>query len=139
MSLEIKTRAVVALLSITSIGVLVIARESQAGKVEHWITVDEKELSFIQNALFAGGDADLKSVEVQFTQNGIAILRLDDPQIEKLSRAMHEDFHKCSRFIAHESKNEAINSIAQLAAVNPAQQFVEYTIDNQINVNALLA
>jgi leucyl aminopeptidase len=139
MSLKFKAFAVCAVLFVISTGVLIFVRNSQAEKIEHWITVDLTELAQIQQTLAERGDTDLKSVEVQFTQNGIAVLRLDDPQMEKLSRAMHESFHKCSGFIAHESRDEALESIAQMAAVDPARQFVNYTIDNQTNVNALLA
>ena len=139
MLLKFKFFTLSALLICLTTGVLLFVHGSQAVKIEHWITVDENELSHIQNALSASGDAELKNVDAQFTQNGIAVLRLDDPQMEKLSRAMHEDFHKCSGFMAHASRDEAVNSINRGAAVNAFEQFVNYTIDNQTNVSALLA
>jgi leucyl aminopeptidase len=139
MLLKFKFFTLSAVLFCLTTGVLLFVHTSQAEKIEHWITVDENELAYIQNALSANGDADLKNVDVQFTQNGIAVLRLDDPQMENLSRAMHEDFHKCSGFMAHESRDEAVNSINRGAAVNSSAQFVDYTIDNQSNVSALLA
>ncbi len=139
MSVKIKAFAIVALLVLVSTTVLFFVRNSQAEKIEHWITVDEKEFSQIQNALSGTNDLSLKTVDVQFVRNGIAVLRLDDPQMENLSRAMHETFLKCSGFIAHQSRDEAVNSINELALVDPDQRFVDYTIDNQTNVGALLA
>ena len=139
MLLKFKFFTLFAVLFCLVTGVLLFVHGSQAGHVEYWITVDENELSHIQNALSAGGDAELKNVDVQLTQNGLAVLRLDDSQMEKLSRAMHENYHKCSGFMAHASRDEAVNSINRGAAVNAFEQFVDYTIDNQTNVNALLA
>src|SRR5687768_12919143 len=133
MSLKIKAFAVVALLFFILTGVLFFGRDSQAEKIVHWITVDEKELAHIQAALAGKNDA-LKSVDVQFVENGIAGLRLDESQMETLSSAMHENFHKCSGFVAHSTRDEAVEAVTRDAAVNPDQQFVDYTIDNQANV-----
>ena len=139
MSLKFKVFTLSAVLICFSAGVLLFVNGSQAGKIEHWITVDEAELAHIQNALFNAGDADLKSVEVQFVQDGIAALRLENSQMEKLSSAMHENFHKCGGYVAHATREEALDAIRRESAVNNEQQFVDYTIDNQANVTPLLA
>ena len=139
MLLKSKVFTLFAVLFCLATGVLWFAHGSQAEKIEHWISVDEKELSHIQNALAAAGDTDLKNVDVQYTQNGIAVVRLEVSQMEKLSSAMHENFHKCSGFVAHTTREEAVAAIGREAAVNPNQAFVEYTIDNQSNVTPLLA
>ncbi len=139
MSFKIKAFAMFAVLFCVAGGILFFVGNSKAEKVVHWVTVDESELAHIQTALAQRGDADLKSVEVQFVQNGIAALRLEDSQKEKLSNAMHDSFHKCAGFVAHESRDEAIDWITRDAAVDPNQQFVDYTIDNQANVTPLLS
>ncbi len=139
MSLKFKVFTLSAVLFCVASGILLFVNGSRAGKVEHWITVDESELTHIQNALFNAGDTDLKSVEVQFSENGIAALRLENSQMEKLSSAMHESFHKCGGFVAHETREQALEAIRLETAVNNEQQFVDYTIDNQSNVTPLLA
>ena len=139
MSFKVKAFAFFAVLFLATVGVLLFVRGSQADKGTHWITVDAQELAHVQDALLATGDADLKSVDVQFSQNGITVLRLDESQMETLSNAMHDSFHKCSGFMAHTSREDAVETIARFASVNPEQQFVDYTIDNQTNVNALIA
>ncbi len=139
MSLKFKFFTLFAVLFCVASGILFFVRGSEAEKITHWITVDESELTHIQNALFNAGDADLKSVDVQFSQNGIAALRLENSQMEKLSSAMHDSFHKCGGFVAHESRDEAVDAIRRDAAADPNQQFVDYTIDNQANVTPLLA
>ena len=139
MSYRFKVFAIVAVFLFVSIGMLYFAGNSQAGKIEHWITVDAKELSHIQAVLHARSDASLNLVEVKSVRNGIAVLQLNDPQMERLSQAMHDNFHKCSGFIIHQNQDDAMRSIDELALVDSGQQFVSYTIDNQTNVNALLA
>jgi leucyl aminopeptidase len=138
MSFKFKAFAMFAVLFCIAGGILFFVGNSQAEKVTHWVTVDQNELAHIQTALARTGDADLSSVEVQFVQNGIAALRLEDVQMEKLSSAMHDNFHKCAGFVAHESREAAVDWIQREAAVDPNQQFVDYTIDNQANVTQLL-
>jgi len=140
MSLKIKAFALLAVLFCAAAGVFLFAGgSSQAEKQEHWITVDENEFAHIQDALSRSGDTELKSAAVEFVQNGIAVLRLRESQMEKLSNAMHENFHKCSGFIAHGSREEAVETIARFSEVNAFEQFVDYTIDNQANVTPMLA
>jgi leucyl aminopeptidase len=139
MSLKFKAIAFSAVLFFIAGVVLLFVGNSRAEKIQHWVTVDEKELAHVQNALFNKGDSELKAIDVLFVQNGIAAIRLEDAQMEKLSNAMHENFHKCSGFMAHATREEAVDSIAREARVNAFEQFVDYTIDNQSNVTPLLA
>ncbi|MBS1793883.1 MAG: M20/M25/M40 family metallo-hydrolase [Acidobacteria bacterium] len=139
MSFKLKLFAVVAGLLVVVSGTLFFVRQSQAEKVVNWVTVDAEEFGKVRNELAGKGVFSLQAVEVQAVENGIALLELDESQMEDLSRGMHESFHKCSGFMAHQSREEAVDSIRRLAAVDPRQQFVTYTIDNQTVVNALLA
>jgi leucyl aminopeptidase len=109
---------------------------SNAEKHFNWITVDQKELVEIQQ--LAESQNQKLDIEIINQRNGIAVVRGNDLQFERISGLMHEKFHKCSGFIAHESEADALNSIDSLFAVDPNQQFVDYTIDNQANVNPML-
>ncbi len=98
-----------------------------------WISIDSNELNKVLS------EAEDLQLDVVTIEKGIAVLRADDWQMQKLSSYMHEHFHKCSGFVAHESKEEAIESINQLDAVDLNQRLVDYTIDNGANVTPLLA
>ncbi len=101
-----------------------------------WISIDSNELqTVLKTSALAGENLNF---EVDSIEYGIAILRANDSQMEKLSSHMHEAFHKCSGFIAHPSKEDAIKSVNETFAANLDHVFVNYTIDNQTNVNQLL-
>lgn len=101
-----------------------------------WISIDSTELNkVLSEAKLSGNDLQLNVVTVE---KGIAILRADDWQMQKLSSYMHEHFHKCSGFVAHESKEEAIDSVNQLFAADLDKSFVDYTINNASNVTPLI-
>lgn len=110
---------------------------SKAGTSPMWVSIDAEELNKVLSEARAQGN-DLK-LEVETTENGIAVLRADEGQMMKLSSYMHEHFHKCAGFIAHETKEDAISSITESFAANTNQSFVDYTIDNAANVNPLIA
>ncbi|MCW5960390.1 MAG: M20/M25/M40 family metallo-hydrolase [Pyrinomonadaceae bacterium] len=110
---------------------------TSAGTPPLWISVDQSELEMIrQNAALAGDDFPLDVVAVQ---NGIAVVRADEAQMQKLSSHMHDSFQKCSGFFAHFSKEEALESIASTFAADLGHSFVDYTIDNQANVSPMIA
>ncbi len=137
MSKSHRSAFLVIALSIASGCFLLYAASSQAGIAEHWVTVDSTELEHITS--LQKSDSILNGIEVRRLVSGIAVLRLNDLQMEEISRAMHDSFQKCSGFIAHQSEEEAIDSVESLARVNSEQQFVTYSIDNQAVVTSLLA
>jgi len=139
MFIKIKGFALFAVLVCMTAGIMLFVRHSQAGKSIYWVTVDAEEFAKVQNSLAQGDETGLKTAEVVFSQNGIAVLRLNDQQRENLSSAMHDSFHKCSGFMAHETSEKAIDQIMRESQVNAFEQFVDYTIDNQANVTPLLA
>jgi leucyl aminopeptidase len=98
-----------------------------------WISIDETELNKV---LSEATDLHLDIITVE---KGIAILRADDWQMQRLSSYMHDHFHKCSGFVAHQTKEEAIESINQLFAADLNQVVVDYSINNSQNVTPLLA
>ncbi len=80
---------------------------------------------------------DLKLIE---KRGGISIIEADEEQTLNLSREMHEEFHKCAGFMAHESLEAAHLSIERsLHADSTQQQFINYTINNQATVNSMIA
>ncbi|MBP6002589.1 MAG: M20/M25/M40 family metallo-hydrolase [Pyrinomonadaceae bacterium] len=137
MSYKFKALAIVAVVCCAVIGVLMYAGASRADKFDYWVTVDSAELTHIQNTL-AADETQLKSVDVRVVRDGIAVVRLNEPQMEALSSSMHDKFHKCSGYIAHPTEDAAIESINELARVDAAQQLVTYTIDNQAAVTPML-
>jgi leucyl aminopeptidase len=54
--------------------------------------------------------------------------------MEELSRAMHEQFHKCGGFVAHASEAEAVAWVENLRSVDPDAPTIDYTIDNPATV-----
>jgi len=138
MSYRLRALLITFTLVCVSAGILISAGGSRAEKISYWITVDNAELTHVRSVL--GDDqAMLKNAEVRSIRSGIAILRLDEPQMEALSRSMHDAYHKCSGYIAHPSEADAIEWIDREGSVNAQQQFVTYTIDNQAVVNPMLA
>lgn len=139
MSIKYRATAIAVVLLFVVSGGLLIVNNSRADRSNFWVTVDNAELAHIKSLTAAGDDGLLKSVEVRQVRSGIAILRLNDLQMEELSRSMHDNFHKCSGFIAHRTEDEAVSSIDEMLSVEARQQFVAYSIDNQANVNPMLA
>ena len=107
-----------------------------AGEKTLFITIDKSELAHIQNV------AREKQGEFLFDelseQNGIVILKMSESQLPTLSSFMHDEYHKCSGFIAHENLEEANSALQNLQNDNANAVSATYTIDNQQNVNSLL-
>ncbi len=105
---------------------------TEANKHEFWITMDENELNTVRAEL-----PEFK-FNIKNVQNGIAVVHISNGDLERLSGEMHKHFHKCSGFIAHQTENEAMESVAASFSNTGNEQFIDYVIDNQANVNQLL-
>lgn len=138
MSKILKLSVAVSALFLVVAGVLFYAGGSSAGRAEHWVSVDETELAHITSSLRGSDGSLIANVEIRSVVSGIAVLRLNDLQMEELSRAMHDNFHKCSGFVAHDSESEAVDFVERSVTVDARQEFVTYTIDNQAVVNSML-
>lgn len=102
-----------------------------------WLIVNENEFEHVQNAVRGkGGNFDLKIVE---KRKGLSIVRANESQILDLSRNMHEEFDKCAGFMSHETLEAARLAVDDASRADSNQRLVEYAINNQSNVNALLA
>lgn len=123
-------------------GMAFILFDSVSTKAEmpiHWVTVDVSELHHITSSRGMRDETRLAGLRPEQVVNDIAILRLDDFQMEELSRAMHDNFHKCSGYVAHTTEDEAVRWVKNFETVDSGQEFVTYSINNQSTVNALLA
>jgi leucyl aminopeptidase len=110
---------------------------TRADLIEFYVSIDDSELqTVVSQQRAAGKSLDFQAVNIR---NGIAVIKTTNGELEKLSTLMHENFHKCAGFIAHESETEALKSIADSFAADPQARMVDYTIDNQTNVNPMLA
>lgn len=136
MSLKIKLAAVAVSVCVVLFGTLFFVNYSTAEKLEFWITVDVKEYQHVRESLASRGDFALPAA-IELEQDGIAVLRLNDGQMEQLSSEMHDAFHKCAGFMAHDTREQALEVIAGFARADATQQLVDYTINNAANVNAL--
>ena len=102
-----------------------------------FITIDKNELAHIQTvARNLQGEFEFDVIN---EQNDIALLRISESQLPALSGFMHDEYHKCGGFIAHESLTEAYKAINRSQTDNSNQAAVTYTIDNQTNVAPLVA
>ncbi|HMS41390.1 MAG TPA: M20/M25/M40 family metallo-hydrolase [Pyrinomonadaceae bacterium] len=117
--------------------VFFINRENtRADLIEFYVTIDENELNTVkQTANLAGND--LKFTKIS-TQSGVAVIKMSNGEIERLSPLMHEHFHKCAGFSAHETEVEARTFVENTFSADANAQLVDYTITNQTNVNQLL-
>lgn len=109
---------------------------STADQKTVWLTIDEQELAHIKPIAAAKGSNfkyDVISVE-----GGIAVVKIDESQLNDLSFYMHNEFHKCGGFTAHETFEEATKIVQENLSADGVQNMIAYTINNQANVNPLL-
>ena len=113
--------------------------DNRSGKSSpmRWITVDENEFNHIQNLTRNKGGSPY--LEILERRGGLSIIQLDEAQILELSSRMHGEFHKCAGFMSHETLEAARLSINETLQAESNQQAVEYTINNQANVNPMIA
>lgn len=125
-----------AFLLVTAFTLFINRDNTRADLIEFYVTIDENELKTVEtSARIAGNELEFEKISVQ---NGIAIIKISNGQIERLSPLMHEHFHKCAGFSAHELETEARSFIENTFSANANAQLVDYTINNQANVNQLL-
>ena len=108
------------------------SNSTEANKHDFWITIDQTELDVVKNEL-----TDF-SFETKNLQNGIALVHINNGDLERLSTEMHKHFHKCAGFVAHPTEVEANQFLSNDLVNTGNQRFMDYTIDNGENVNQLL-
>lgn len=70
------------------------------------------------------------------SQNGITLLRVNDEQLEQLTRFFHEQQNRCAGFFAHDSYEQGL--LALQTPVARTAMLASYSIDQQNVVNPLL-
>ena len=110
---------------------------STADQKTVWLTVEEQELAHIK-PIAASKGTDLR-FEIVSVREGIAVVKIDESQINDLSFYMHDEFHKCGGFTAHETLEEANKIVEENLTPSRTENVIEYTINNQANVIPLLA
>lgn len=107
-----------------------------------WVTIDALAAKhFQQDAL--SKQKQTRNLALQSSViNDVNFMRVKKQDIAGLSEFMHDNYHRCGGFVAHESLADAelytqkLNSVSHLASTS---SFASYTIDNATTVNALLS
>jgi leucyl aminopeptidase len=81
---------------------------------------------------FEVASTDRAQLSVQRMNTPIAVLQIDERELEPLSALMHERLHRCGGFLVHDSLAEA------LAEPAPVRATVDYTLDRGDVVRAVL-
>ncbi len=111
-------------------------RRASAKDPEIWVTLDAADLAALQ-ATF-GEKHMARIVTVYESRGGLAVGLVRESRLGDLSAAMHERFRRCAGFIAHASREAALDALDVADVVREAPA-VTYTIDNGAVVNALKA
>ncbi|MFN0278365.1 MAG: M20/M25/M40 family metallo-hydrolase [Pyrinomonadaceae bacterium] len=119
--------------------IAVFGQSGLGPNAEHWISVDAAELEVVAASVTTPDGRRPLNAGVARVLDGMAILRLNDLQMEDLSRGMHDNFHKCGGFVEHASEAEAVAWIERMRSVDLDSPSVVYSIDNQSSVNTLMA
>lgn len=107
-----------------------------------WVTIDALAAKhFQQDAL--SKQKQTRNLALQSSViNDVNFMRVNKQDIAGLSEFMHDNYHRCGGFVAHESLADAelytqkLNSVSHLASTS---SFASYTIDNATTVNTLLS
>ncbi|UJX27948.1 M28 family metallopeptidase (plasmid) [Pseudoalteromonas sp. CF6-2] len=107
-----------------------------------WVTIDALAAKhFQQDAL--SKQKQTRNLALQSSViNDVNFMRVNKQDIAGLSEFMHDNYHRCGGFVAHESLADAelytqkLNSVSHLASTS---SFASYSIDNATTVNALLS
>lgn len=102
---------------------------------EVWITLGAEALEPVQASFRTVG----VELAAQRTKNGVAMMRVRESQLQRISQVMHDAFNRCSGFLWHESEAEAVAALEKAGAAEvPVKALVTYTLDNAATVNALI-
>lgn len=118
---------------------LFMGNDASASGAEHWVSVDASELSAVAASVKVSEGRQPLNDRVARVVNGIAILKLDEQEMERMSSSMHDIFHKCGGFILHSSEADAVAWVERVNSADQLAPSVVYTIDNQAAVTQLHA
>ncbi|WNG53933.1 M20/M25/M40 family metallo-hydrolase [Archangium gephyra] len=101
---------------------------------EVWISIGTDALETAQKS-FKGQEPEFAVVARE--KDGVAVLRVRESQLEKLSKVIHDRLNRCAGFISHETEEQALGAVEQSSSVQPLA--ISYTIDNGTAVNSLMS
>jgi bacterial leucyl aminopeptidase len=116
-------RAALALVAAASVASCSYGSDEETSRAR-WISIDVDALETARSV------AAIESIEVA---GNVALIRVDDQDLAKLSRVMHEQHHRCGGFMLHDTYEDAWLGLADRAPFAAT-----YTIDNAAAVNRLL-
>ena len=103
---------------------------------EVWITVGTDALEPVRASLLRKGTL---LPAVAHEKDGVAVMRVRESQLEKLSKVMHDKLNRCAGFMAHDTEEQALAAVEGSSSSRPVQALVTYTINNGTVVNGLLS
>ncbi len=114
-----------------------------------WVSVGEDAYRLLRRAGAQIDQVEVHSVPVQVpaaagsdrlvTRNdSVYLMRVDEDALPRLSTDVHQRLHRCGGYVLHTSRTEGRQHLATFKNLPLAQAKVNYTIDNQAEVNALL-
>ena len=98
-----------------------------------WVTVDNDVLTQVRGSL----DFPYEAVH---SAQGATLLKLDHQKIENLANQIHDKLHRCGGFIAHDSYEEAFDSISYQGDMyfSKSASFLKYRINQQNAVHSMI-
>jgi leucyl aminopeptidase len=101
---------------------------------EVWITLSTQALEKLRES--RGDDTWGEWFQEYESHRGISVALVREDQIHSLARVMHARFHQCGGFVAHPSREAALDALYFDASLASAP-LVSYTLDNAAVANAL--
>ncbi|RKH58857.1 M20/M25/M40 family metallo-hydrolase [Corallococcus aberystwythensis] len=108
------------------------ASAEQPRDKEVFITIGSEAVTAVRASFRTPGSAPTLVREA----NGVSVLKLTESQLGDVSAIMHDQYHRCAGFMAHDTQEAAL---AALLPAQPTQSLVSYTLDNAAVVNALFS
>lgn len=102
---------------------------------EVWITLAERDLAVLQQSRSLGDWEH--ALQVYAGHDGLVLALLPEERLEALGRAVHQRLKRCGGFVAHPSREAALDALYVRPVFAPLA--VSYTIDNAAVAQALLA
>jgi len=107
--------------------------EAPAKDKEVWISIGTDALESARASFKAQGQELAAARE----KNGVAVLRVHESQLEKLSKVMHDKLNRCAGFISHDTEEQALEAVETSTSARPLASLISYTIDNATTANSL--
>ena len=101
--------------------------EAAPKEKEVWITIGTDALEPARASFKAQG---LALPAPALEKGGVAVLRVRESQLEKLSEAMHDKLNRCAGFIAHDTEAQARLAVEGTSAPQSLASLVSYTLNN---------